>query len=1038
MFGKITEFAIRFNRITIMVLIGIPLMGLLIFLDYPRQEDPSIQIRQAVVTAALPGMDVYRVEELITRRLEEKIREIGEVDDLWSSSRDGSTIIHVEVGDWVKGEDIPSVWQTLRNKMSDVAPELPAGTVGPMVNDRFGLTALATIAVWSDGFSLDEMRRVARDVRRQLDTLNGVETIELFGIQQERIFLDVSNARLTSLGIPPNVIVDTLRAQNIVLPGGRINAEGRSVIIQPSGTFRDVADIEAVLIPIPGSNKTIPLKDIATVSRDYVDPAERPVFYNGRQAIVISVSILDGVNSVEFGQRLTRRLKEIEQTLPIGFFLEYATFQPALVERAINGAISNLGQTLVIVLLVVILFLGVRTGLIVGSFIPMTMLLALVGMSMWGVELQRMSIATMIIALGMMVDNAIVMAESIRNRLELGEDRRGACIATAQELGLPLLTSTLTTILAFMPIALAEGSAGEYTLSLGQVVILVLLGSWFMSLYMTPTMSYWFLKVKPASGAGGQPAPPPRFALDRPYRRFLETILRHRLMCLAVVLALLAGAVFAARFVANEFFPANDRNQYLVYLNLEAGAHIDETARVVQALDTWLRDPAANPEVTRTVAYAGSGGPRFFLSLSPINPDPHVAFMLVETQSNDQVAGSVERTRQYITENFPEVRGRVSAMWLGPTETGLVEFRISGPDENVLMAKAEHLLAGFRAVPGTIDIEQDWENRTLQVEVAVDQARARRAGVTSADIAGSLNAFVSGGRVTDYREGDDVIPIVLRGRSDERNQLAALSGLSIYSQATGENVPLSQVADIDGVWSPYRINRRDLQRTITVSAKHPRLKADQLVDAVQPALSTLDLPAGYHWEMGGELENAAQARGHLFANFPLAGFLIVLLLVWQFNSFRRAGIILFSIPLAFAGAFVGLLVVGAPFGFMSLLGLLSLAGIITNNGIVLIDSIERKRAEGTDTYAAIVTATVSRLRPIVLMTVTTIPGLMPLIIWQDPLFYSLAIVIAAGLLVGTVLTLGVVPVMYSLLFRAPAPSGSASVQPHAAPDPAGG
>ena len=338
------------------------------------------------------------------------------------------------------------------------------------------------------------------------------------------------------------------------------------------------------------------------------------------------------------------------------------------------------------------------------------------------------------------------------------------------------------------------------------------------------------------------------------------------------------------------------------------------------------------------------------------------------------------------------------------------------------MAKADQLLAAFRAVPGTIDIEQDWENQVLKVKVAVDQARARRAGVTSADIAGSLNAFVSGGRVTDYREGDAVIPLVLRGQEGERNQLSTLSELNVYSHATGLNVPLSQIADIRGVWEPYRINRRNLQRTVTVSAKHTHLKADQLVDEVMPALTSLDLPPGYHWEMGGELESAEEARGHLFANFPLAGFLIVLLLVWQFNSFRRASIILFSIPLAFAGAFIGLLIVGAPFGFMSLLGLLSLAGIITNNGIVLIDSIERNRQSGADTYPAIVAAAVSRLRPIALMTITTIPGLMPLIIWRDPLFYSLAIVIAFGVLVGTVLTLIVTPVMYSLLFRAPAPA----------------
>ena len=1022
MFGKITEFAIRANRITILVLIGIPLIGLLVFLDYPRQEDPSIKIRQAIVTAFHPGMDVYKVEDLITRTLEEKIREIGEVDDVWSSSQDGRTTIYAEVDDWVTGAEITRVWQALRNKMSDAAPELPAGTIGPFVNDEFGLTALATIALWSDGFSLEEMRRAARDARRQLDSLDGVEKIELFGVQPERIFLTVPNTRLASLGIPPQAIVDTLEAQNIILPGGTINAAGQNVIIEASGTFDSVAEIEAVPVRIPGSNKTIALKDIVEVVRDYAEPAQRPVFFNGRPAIVISVSILDGVNAVEFGQRLRRRVAEIEQSLPIGYVLDFATYQPELVERAVNGAISNLGQTLVIVTLVVVLFLGVRAGLIVGAFIPLTILLALIGMAIWGVELQRMSIAAAIIALGIMVDNGIVVAEGMRNRLEAGEDRREAALETARTLGLPLLISTLTTILAFMPIALAEGSTGEYTLSLGQVVILVLLGSWFMSMYTTPTMCYWFLKASPPAERPAEDSERYTSTVYRWYRAFLEAVLRRRALAMIVVGALAAAIVYAGRHVVTEFFPANDRNQFLLYVDLKAGADISETSRVVESLSGWLRDTSVNPEVTDVIAYAGSGGPRFFLSLAPIDPDPHVAFILVETQSNDQVPELIERTRAHIDAHYPEARGKPKAMWFGPTETGVVEVRLSGPDEGVLMAKAEHLLAALRAVPGTIEIEQDWENRVLKVEVVVDQSRARRAGVTSRDIAGTLNAFVSGGAITDYREGDAVIPIVLRGTEAERGQLSTLLGLNVYSSATGDAVPLLQIADVRSGWEPYRINRRNLERTVTVSAKHLQLKAGQLFDKITPAIDTLDLPASYRWDIGGELESAATAQERLFANFPVAGFLIVVLLVWQFNSFRRAGIILLTIPMAFLGAVVGLLLSGAPFGFMSLLGLLSLAGIITNNGIIMIDSIEAYRRAGKAPYDAILSAALSRFRPILMTSITTIPGLLPLIVWRDPLFYSMAIVISFGVALGTVLTLGVVPVLYSLLMRVPAPA----------------
>ncbi len=1022
MFGKITEFAIQTNRITVLVLLGIPLIGFLIFADYPRQEDPSIEIREAIVVTSFPGMDVYEVEDLITFKVEEKIRELGEVDDIWSFSKDGVSIVHLEVDDWVQGKDIDLIWKDLRNRMDDLRPELPRGTLGPFVNDEFGLTAVATIALWSDGFSLEDMRKVARDVRRRLDALRGVEQIETFGVQPERVFLEVSNSKLAQLGIAPSVIAETLRAQNILLPGGVVDASGQNVIVEATGTFSNVDEIAAVLIPLPGSDQTIPLKDIVTVKRDYADPSDRPVLFNGRPAIVLSVSILDGVNSVEFGERLTQRLEEITQSLPFGYFLDYATFQPVLVERAVNGALSNLGQTLVIVLLVVVAFLGLRTGLIVGSFVPLTMLLGLIGMYLLDVELQRMSIATMIIALGMMVDSAIVIAENIRNRIEQGEDRRQAAIEAGRTLGLPLLTSTLTTILAFMPISLAVGSVGEYTVSLGQVIILVLMGSWFMSMYMTPTVSYWFIKAPPkaAGDVGKTDLYDSRFY--RAYRRFLETLLRNRTVCIVAVVLVAACVGYLARFVVEEFFPPNDRNQFLVYIDLEAGAHIDETTAVVQSLADWLSDETVNPEVTSTVAYVGSGGPRFFLSLSPINPDPHVAFMLVETELNTQVPEVLLRTRRYIDTTFPQAKGEVKAMWFGDSEAGLMEIRVSGPDEDVLMTKAEELMAAFRAVPGTIHIDQDWDNRVLKLKVVVDQNRARRAGVTSADIASTLDAFVSGGTITDYREGDAVIPIQLRGVLGERDQLSSIAGINVHSSANGTSVPLDQIAEIRSVWEPYFINRRNLERTVTVSANHLHLKAEQLLDEVMPTLESLDLPPGYRWEIGGELEDAETAQGHLFANFPLAGGLIVLLLVWQFNSVRRAGIILLTIPMAFIGSVIGLLVTGAPFGFMTLLGLLSLAGIIINNGIVLIDSVEANRQGGAEPYDAIVSAAVSRLRPILMTTITTLLGLMPLIVWQDPLFYSMAIVISFGLAVGTVLTLGVVPVIYSLFMRVAVPA----------------
>ena len=693
----ITEFSLSTPRVTILFLAFVVFAGVFLYLDYPKSEDPSIVIREAVVTAAFPGMSTERVENLITRKLEEKVREIPEVDEIKSDSKIGVSIVHVIVKD--QYTDLEPIWQDLRNKMAEVAAELPDGTQGPYVNDEFGLTAVATIALWADGFSLREMRDVARDTRDRLYSVTGVKKIELYGIQDEQVYLELSNAKMAQFGISPGVVVDTLQRQNIILPGGKVNADGRDIVIEPSGNFNAVSEIESVIIPIPGTDKVTPLRDLTEIKRDYVDPPISPVFYNGRPAIVLSVSTLDGVNAVEFGERLTRRLEQIEQSLPLGYVLDYATYQPPLIEQAVTGAINNVFQSLGIVLLVVMVFLGLRTGLIVGSFVPMAMLLGLIGMSMLDVEMQRISIASMIIALGMLVDNGIVVAEDIRARLEAGQDRRQAAIAAGNSLSVPLLTSTLTTILAFLPIVLAEGGTGEYTLSLGQVMSIVLLGSWFLAMYMTPVFCVWFMKVTPhASGDAETAVNPYRGRFYRTYRQLLESALRFRFSVLALVAVAMVVAGAGFRFVTKEFFPASDRNQFLVYLDLPAGAHIDMTTAAVLRLSDWLTDESVNPAVTSAIAYVGNGGPRFFLSLAPLDPDPHIAFLVVNTGSSAQVPEMVRKTRDFLTNSVPEGVGRAKAMWLGASESGLVEVRLIGPDAATLMERAQFLMQGMRSI----------------------------------------------------------------------------------------------------------------------------------------------------------------------------------------------------------------------------------------------------------------------------------------------------------------------------------------------------
>ena len=574
---------------------------------------------------------------------------------------------------------------------------------------------------------------------------------------------------------------------------------------------------------------------------------------------------------------------------------------------------------------------------------------------------------------------------------------------------------------------LIAGSTGEYVISLGQVVITLLLGSWLLSMFVTPAMCFWFMKVKTARAGDAEEEPAELYSGNfyRVYRGFLKLVLRARFLVIAVSIGGLVLAFAGFQIVAKEFFPAGDRNQFLAYIDLPAGSTINATEAVVRDYVAWLADEEANPEITGNIAYVGSGGPRFFLSLSPTDPDPHVAFVIVNTETAADVPAAVDRSRRYFLDTQPDAQGRVKSMWLGSTETGLVEIRLSGPDAEELYLKADQLVDAFEAIPGTLDVRQDWENQVIKLQVDVDQTRARRAGVTSREVALSLNAYIDGATVTEYREGDALIPIVVRAVESERSTVGGLRDINVYAAGRGVNIPLSQIADFRGDWEFSRISRFDQERTVTIEAKHQFLKAGELFAAIRPGLDALDLSRGHYWEVGGELEDSVEAQEKLFGNMPLAVLGIFVLLVWQFNSFRRTTIILLTVPLSLIGGVLGLIVMNSVFGFMTILGIFSLAGIIINNGIVLIDRIDSEIANGREPYDAVIMAALARFRPILMSTLTTILGLLPLILSRDPLFYGMASLIAFGLLIGTVLTLGIVPVLYTLFFRVPIPKRGA-------------
>lgn len=1011
---QLSELAMNNKAVVLFFTLLVLVAGPFSFSTHPSREDPKISIRTAVVSARYQGMSPERMENLITKKIEEKIREIPEVEHIESTVQNGSTIIRANVYD--RYSDMDPIWIQLRNKMDDVKADLPDGTEGPFVNDDYGDVAMASIALTAEGFSISEMREAARRVRDQLYSLGGVRKITLYGVEPERIFVEIDNIRLSQFGISGTDIINAISKQNIILPGGTINTEGQSIFIEPSGNFEDLKDITDLQIQIPGQTGQVAyLKDIAKISRGYADPPKAPVFYNGKPAIVLGVSMIDQYDSFKFADDLKRRVRLIEQSLPIGYKFDYITFQPNEISIAINGVMNNLYQTIVIVLIVVMVFLGWRTGLLVGAMVPLVMLLSILVMRVVGIELERMSLATLIIALGLLVDNGIVVSEEIGRRLTLGEERFSAVINAGRDMSVPLLTSSLTTVFAFMPLMLAESAAGEYTRSISLVIAITLIGSWLVAMVVMPVFSFWFFKPGPTVDEETLYNRP----LFKRYRSVLDFILKRRALFLASICALLVSSIFLFSYVPKVFFPASERTQLQVLIDAPVGSNSYKTLASIKPLSAWLMDKNQNPEVKDHVAYIADGGPRFYLGLNPIDADPFRAYLIVNVNTAEDVRRLLEKVRIFAARNMPEVRVTPKPMSMGPAEAGLVEYRFSGPSDKELKRLSLELQAAMRAIPATRNIKDNWENPTIKVLVQIDQTRARRVGITSEQIAQALNANFAGTSVTVYREGDQTIPVILREAGTARTNIDRLRTINV-ARVDGRAIPLLQVATFEGITQYAYLQRRDLERVIKISGVNPGLSAQALDKALGPDLERIQkqLKPGYRFERGGELEDSSKAQGSLFANFPLAFALILLVLIAQFDSFKKPLMILLTVPLIITGVALALFIMpGANFGFMAILGLLALFGIFLNNAIVLIDKIDMERAAGFGLHDAIIKASINRMKPILITTATTVLGLVPIILSRDVLFYDLALVISGGMIVGTLFTLGVVPVLYSLFFR---------------------
>ena len=1020
---NLTLAAIEKNRVTAAMLAVIFLSGVLTFFDMERAEDPGFVIRVAAVVTYFPGASPRRVEQLVTDKIEKAIQQMPELKFVSSESKNGISIVYVNI----RGEyrEMRPIWDNLRRKITDVTPELPDGVIGPFVNDEFGDVFGTIVGITGDGFDYAELKDVADDVRDELLLLPDVAKVDVYGAQEERIFIEYSNARLSELGLSPYQLQQILSSRNIIIPGGSIDTAEERISLEPTGNFLELEDVKRALISLPGRVELIALEDIARIERGYVDPPQTRLHVNGEPALALAISMRDGGNILDLGRQVEETVHRVEGQYPIGIDFIFVQDQAKPVNRKVNEFIGTLLQAIAVVVVVMLVSLGFRTGFVVASLIPMAIVMTLMIMGFFDIGLNQMSLASLMIALGMLVDNAIVMTESIMVQMEEGKPAVDAAVDSATELRVPLLISSLTTIAAFLPIYLAESDTGEYTAPLFKVVSITLLSSWILSLTMIPMLSVKFLRVSRRRSEDSYQS-----AFFRAYRRFLLFGLQNRVASIVVIAAIFAGAMRLFGLVPAMFFPPNDRPTFMAELRLPVGSSLENTDRVVTEIERFLTDEMLVDDaavengaegVTNWAVFMGEGAPRFILSMNPEQTTPEYAIFIINATSRAVIDELIPSLRGFCFESFPDLKAQIHPLPLGPPITNPIEIRISGRDENEIFAIVDAVKAELYSLPGPTGISDDWGARAKKMMVHINEARAQRAGVTNLDIAISLQTALTGFDTTVFREDEKVIPVTLRSAAADRSDLGKLESLNVFSQATGLSVPLEQVADIEVAWEPADIRRRNRLKTVTVQSDlESGVTAIEIINQLIPWLEEQqrDWILGYSWEFGGEYETSIEANESIMVKLPIAGLAIVLLLVGQFNSFRKPAIILITIPMGVIGVVAGLVLLRSYFGFMTLLGIIALSGVVINNAIVLLDRIRIEIEDnGLDPSQAVVEAAQRRLRPILLTTGTTIGGLVPLYLGGGPMWEPMAVTIMFGLLFATVLTLGLVPILYSLFYR---------------------
>ncbi|GHW39011.1 transporter, AcrB/D/F family [Vibrio cholerae] len=1001
--------------VSLIFLIG----GTAAFFNLGRLEDPAFTIKDAMVVTSYPGATPQQVEEEVTYPLEKAIQQLTYVDEVNSISSRGLSQITVKMKNNYGPDDLPQIWDELRRKVNDLKGALPPGVNPPLVIDDFGDVYGILLAVTGEGYSYKELLDYVDYLRRELELIDGVSKVSVSGQQQEQVFIEISMKRISTLGISPQTVFNLLSTQNLVSDAGAIRIGSEYIRIHPTGEFDDVEKLGDLILSERGAQGLIYLRDVAEVKRGYVEVPSNVITFNGKLALNVGVSFAQGVNVVEVGQRFDRRLAELKYQQPIGIDIAEVYSQPKEVDKSVSGFVVSLGQAVAIVIIVLLFFMGLRSGLLIGLILLLTVLGTFIFMQYFKIDLQRISLGALVIALGMLVDNAIVVVEGILIGTQKGRTRLQAATDIVTQTKWPLLGATVIAVTAFAPIGLSEDATGEYCGTLFTVLLISLMLSWFTAISLTPFFADLFFRGQKAPASGEESDPYQGFIFVV-YRRFLEFCMKRAWLTMGVLVLGLAASLYGFTKVKQAFFPSSTTPLFMVDVWMPEGTDIRATDAILLELEKWLSAQESVDSVTTT---AGRGLQRFMLTYSPEKSYAAYGEIITRVTDYQQLAALMARFRAHLDARYPQINYKLKQIELGPGGGAKIEARIVGSDPTVLRSIAAQVMDVMYADPGAYNIRHDWRERTKVLEPQFNESQARRYGITKADVDEFLAMSFSGKTIGVYRDGTTLMPIVARLPEEERVDIRNIEGMKIWSPALSEYIPLQQVTlGYEMRWEDPLIVRKNRKRMLTVMADPDLLgeeTAATLQQRLQPQIEAIPLPPGYFLEWGGEYESSGDAKASLFKTMPLGYLFMFLITVFLFNSVKESLIVWLTVPLAVIGVTTGLLALNTPFGFMALLGFLSLSGMLLKNGIVLLDQIEIEMHSGKDPYLAVVDASLSRVRPVCMAAVTTILGMIPLL--PDIFFRPMAVTIMFGLGFATVLTLIVVPVLYRLFHHVKVP-----------------